>query len=84
MYKVKKHERLLKERVDEALGQVRVLQGLLPICSYCKKIRDDTGYWNQLEGYIRHHSEAEFTHSLCPECLREHFPGLDDEAGGAS
>ncbi len=51
--------------------RVKVLEGLIPICAKCKKIRDDRGYWNQLEKYIRDHSEAEFTHGLCPECLEE-------------
>jgi hypothetical protein len=62
----------------EALSEVKVLSGLLPICSNCKKIRDDQGYWNQMEHYIREHSEAEFTHSLCPECAKELFPGFSD------
>jgi len=62
----------------EALSEVKVLSGLLPICSNCKKIRDDQGYWNQMELYIREHSEAEFTHSLCPECAKKLFPGFDD------
>ncbi|HNT35571.1 MAG TPA: response regulator, partial [bacterium] len=50
---------------------IRALKGLLPICSKCKKIRDDTGYWQQVEVYIRDHSDAEFTHALCPECVKE-------------
>ncbi len=62
-------ERELASRVDEELKRVRVLQGLIPICASCKKIRDDAGYWTQLEAYIRDHSEAEFTHGFCPECL---------------
>ena len=53
---------------------VKVLKGLLPICTSCKKIRDDQGYWNQLEIYIREHSEAEFTHGLCPECVKKFYP----------
>lgn len=60
-------ETLITE-LQAALASVKTLRGLLPICSACKKIRDDQGYWKQLEGYIRDHSEAEFTHSLCPEC----------------
>ncbi len=54
-----------------ALSKVKVLSGLLPICSECKKIRDDTGYWNQLEAYIGKHSNAEFTHGICPDCARQ-------------
>ena len=52
----------------------KALKGLLPICTSCKKIRDDQGYWNQLEIYIREHSEAEFTHGLCPECVKKFYP----------
>jgi K+-sensing histidine kinase KdpD len=55
-----------------ALDRVRVLSGLLPICASCKKIRDPKGSWQQLEAYIRSHSDAEFTHGLCPECAREY------------
>lgn len=58
---------LLLER-EKALEEVKILRGFLPICSSCKKIRDDLGDWSQLEEYIRGHSEAEFTHSICPEC----------------
>lgn len=57
-----------------ALTQVKQLSGLLPICSCCKKIRDDRGYWNQIESYISSHSEADFTHGICPECTKEMFP----------
>jgi C4-dicarboxylate-specific signal transduction histidine kinase len=60
----------------EALSKVKILSGLLPICSSCKKIRDDQGYWNQMELYIHEHSEAEFTHSICPECAKKLFPGF--------
>lgn len=61
----------LAERVtdlEEALAQVRVLQGILPICSYCKQVRDDKNYWQSVEGYITAHSEAKFSHSICPQC----------------
>ena len=70
-----------KERVIEelkvALDQVKKLSGLLPICSACKKVRDDRGYWNQIESYIRDHSEADFSHSICPECAQKLYPGVD-------
>lgn len=59
-----------------AQAKVKVLSGLLPICANCKKIRDDKGYWNQIEGYIRDHSEAEFSHGICPTCARKLYPGL--------
>jgi PAS domain S-box-containing protein len=67
-------EKLLAE-LQEALLKVKTLSGMLPICSSCKKIRDDTGYWNQIESYIRDHSEAEFSHGLCPECMKKLYGG---------
>ena len=69
----RERERLIAE-LQEALARVKTLSGLLPICAACKKIRDDSGYWNQLEAYLKDHSEAEFTHSLCPECLARLYP----------
>jgi DNA-binding response OmpR family regulator len=54
--------------LEEALARVKQLQGLLPICSYCKKIRDDQNYWQQVESYIAEHSQAQFSHSICPDC----------------
>jgi ligand-binding sensor domain-containing protein len=62
-------EQELERRVAEEMAQVRVLKGMLPICSWCKQVRDDAGYWKQLEAYVSDHSEAEFTHGICPECL---------------
>jgi len=65
-------QKSLTERVaelEEALAQVKQLKGLLPICAYCKRIRDDGNYWQQLEGYITRHSNARFTHGICPECF---------------
>jgi DNA-binding response OmpR family regulator len=56
------------QQLEVALGQVKQLQGLLPICSYCKKIRNDENYWQQMESFISDHSEAQFTHGICPEC----------------
>ncbi len=70
--------RLLEERaaLQEALSKVRQLSGLLPICAACKKVRDDQGYWTQIEAYIRDHSDAEFSHSLCPDCGDRLYPGI--------
>lgn len=66
-----------------ALAEVKTLRGLVPICMHCKKIRDDKGFWGQLETYISRHSEAQFSHGLCPDCLREHFTEVaDDVLGG--
>ncbi len=69
-------EKLISE-LRKALTEVKKLSGMLPICSSCKKIRDDKGYWNQIEAYIAEHSEAEFSHGLCPECLKNMYPGID-------
>lgn len=66
-------ERLIHE-LQDALAQVKTLRGLLPICASCKKIRDDEGYWNKLETYIQKHSEAEFSHGICPECAKKLYP----------
>ena len=60
------------------LSQIRNLSGLLPICANCKKIRDDQGYWNQIETYIRGHSDARFSHGICPECVKKLYPELED------
>jgi len=65
------------ETLQDALKKVKLLSGLLPICASCKKIRDDKGYWNQIESYIREHSEAEFSHGLCPECAKKLYPEID-------
>jgi len=62
--------------LEQALGEVKQLSGLLPICASCKRIRDDKGYWNQIESYIREHSDAEFSHSICPECQEKLYPEL--------
>jgi hypothetical protein len=83
---LKKARDFLEERVSErtaelqqAIDSVKVLRGLLPICSSCKKIRDDQGYWTQLETYIHQHSEADFTHSLCPDCAERLFQGYVEQ-----
>lgn len=85
--KTEKTNQLLEEKVQlldqsnqdlkKALDTVKVLSGLLPICASCKKIRDDKGYWNQLETYISSHSDTEFTHSLCPDCLETMYGDED-------
>lgn len=69
----REREALIAE-LQEAASRIKTLRGLIPICSSCKKIRDDGGYWNQLEQYIQKHSEAEFSHSYCPQCIQKHFP----------
>lgn len=71
-------EKLLVER-QNALTQIKTLKGLLPICSVCKKVRDDRGYWNQIDAYVSKHSGAEFTHGLCPDCAKQLYPGYFEE-----
>jgi hypothetical protein len=65
---------LVNQKLEKALSEVKELSGLLPICSSCKKIRDDQGYWSQLEMYIKDHSKAEFSHGLCPDCAERLYP----------
>ena len=80
---IAEHKRYEKEReklitdLQQALSEVNKLSGMLPICSSCKKIRDDKGYWNQIETYISEHSEALFSHGLCPECIKKLYPDID-------
>jgi PAS domain S-box-containing protein len=68
-------EKLIGE-LQEALANVKTLSGFIPICASCKKIRDDKGYWNQIEAYLSAHSEMEFSHSVCPDCARKLYPEL--------
>lgn len=62
-----------------ALSEIRKLQGILPICSFCKQIRNDEGYYEQIENYITDHSEADFSHTVCPDCAKKHYPELYPE-----
>lgn len=61
-------------KLERALDEVDALRGIIPICSFCKKIRDDQGFWNRVEKYIEEKSGAEFSHGICPDCLKEHYP----------
>jgi len=63
--------------LTEARDQIKTLSGIIPICMHCKEIRDDKGFWNQLESFISRHSEAEFSHGICPKCLEERYPGSE-------
>jgi hypothetical protein len=71
-------EEQLQERVQQALQEVKVLSGLLPICAWCHCVRDDSGYWERIEAYVSEHSEASFTHSICPDCAKKAFEGKAD------
>jgi two-component system cell cycle sensor histidine kinase/response regulator CckA len=77
--RVKEEERerikLIRD-LSDALADVKTLSGLLPMCASCKKIRDDTGYWQQVETYIKQHSNADFTHGICPECVQRLYPDV--------
>ncbi len=66
-----------RDKLQEAVAQIKALSGMLPICSSCKEIRDDKGYWNQIESYIRDHTEAEFSHGICPECVKKLYPDIN-------
>lgn len=68
-------EALIK-KLQSALDEIKTLRGILPVCCYCKNIRDDKGSWDQIESYISKHSEATFSHGICPICMKEHFPEL--------
>jgi hypothetical protein len=61
-------------RQKNAEEEIKTLRGILPICSFCKKIRDDKGYWEQVDIYIHKHSEADISHGICPECMKKHYP----------
>jgi len=65
-----------RRRLQQALDEVRTLQGIVPICAYCKKIRDDKGYWNQVEQYVSKHTDARFSHGICPTCFEKEMKAL--------
>ena len=78
----KAHERELTDKnreLEQALSEVKILRGFIPICAACKKIRDDQGYWQQLETYIQNRSEALFSHSICKECMKKLYPEFADD-----
>ena len=66
--------RRLNAELKEALDNVKTLSGLIPICASCKKIRDDAGYWHEVEVYVRDHTDAQFSHGVCPDCARRLYP----------
>jgi signal transduction histidine kinase len=77
--KMEQERETLINDLQEALANIKTLRGLIPICAACKKIRDDKGYWNQIESYIRAHSDAEFSHGICPDCAKRLYPDYYDE-----
>ncbi|MCX7825805.1 MAG: hypothetical protein N2689_09635 [Verrucomicrobiae bacterium] len=76
-------EQAAAEQLRQTLSEVKTLKGLLPICAHCKKVRNEKGYWQQVEIYIREHTGATFSHGICEECQRKHYPELADSARGA-
>lgn len=66
----------LNNNLQGALSEIKQLQGIIPICAECKNIRDDEGFWHQVESYIHNHSDAKFSHGICPECIKKNFPKL--------
>jgi len=66
-------------KLEKAHNEIKTLRGLLPICANCKKIRDDKGYWNTIEIYIQNHSEAKFSHGICPQCMKKLYPEYNEE-----
>ena len=68
---------MVKE-LKQALAEVRTLKGIVPICANCKNVRDDQGYWNRVESYLNEHTEADFTHAVCPDCMKRLYPQFDD------
>jgi phosphoserine phosphatase RsbU/P len=68
------------EELQRAFNEIKTLRGIVPICSCCKKIRDDQGYWKQVEVYVRDHSEAKFSHGICPECIKRIYSEFAEHA----
>jgi CheY-like chemotaxis protein len=77
-HKVEKEREQLTRKLQDALEKVKQLSGIIPICASCKKIRDDRGYWEQLESYITNHSEVLFSHGLCPDCAKKAYAELEE------
>lgn len=74
--KIEQEKENLIRRLQQTLEEVKTLRGIIPICSFCKKIRDDKGFWSQVETYVSQRTGADFSHALCPSCVKEHYPEL--------
>lgn len=77
--KTRDEQQHLIQQLQDSLAQIKQLKGLIPICAHCKKVRDDEGYWKSVEVYIEHHSEAQFSHGICNDCIEKLYPELADE-----
>jgi len=73
---------MLIHELQDAMAKIKLLRGLLPMCAWCKKVRDDNGYWKKVETYVEEHSDASFTHGICPDCLKKNDPETYDAYGG--
>ena len=73
---ISENNKILIDKLQTSLDEIKTLSGLLPICSACKKIRDDDGYWKQIEHYISEYTDARFSHGICPDCREKLYPGL--------
>nr|MBF0222922.1 PAS domain-containing protein [Desulfobulbaceae bacterium] len=71
---VETEKEILIVKLQQSLKEIKTLRGILPLCSYCKKIRDYRGYWEQVDVYIKQYSDADISHSICPDCMKEHYP----------
>ncbi|MCB2182655.1 MAG: PAS domain-containing protein [Desulfobulbaceae bacterium] len=72
--KIETEKEILIDKLRKSLKEIKTLRSILPLCSFCKKIRDDKGYWEQVDVYIQNHFDADISHSLCPECMKKHYP----------
>jgi len=83
-YGILKAEKLAREELivdlQKALAEVKTLSGMLPICAWCKKVRDDEGYWQKIEAYFKSHSDLDFTHAICNDCAKKQYPDLFPES----
>ena len=70
--------RRLNKELKDAMAEINILRGILPICASCKKVRDDSGYWQKIESYISQRSEAHFSHGICPDCVKKLYPDIAD------
>jgi hypothetical protein len=76
--KDREQQELIKN-LQSALKEIKTLRGIVPICSFCKKIRDDKGYWSQVDAYVSQHTDAKFSHGVCPECMEKHYLNNSDD-----
>ena len=77
--KIEEERNRLIGQLQKTLGEVKTLQGFLPICAHCRKVRQDSGYWQQIEAYVQENTDAKFSHGLCPDCLHALYPEIADE-----